>query len=243
VNDSFIVEGSLAVRRLFDSEWAVTSVLLLPRTVEAMSDVVALAESRQVPVYVAPAEVFDATAGFNVHRGVLALAPRPPPRSPAALAREVDHPVVVLEGINDQENLGAVFRNAAVLAAGAVFMDPSCCDPLYRRTVRVSLGHVLRVPFARFSEWPDGLASLSRFTVLALSPAADQSIDEFVLTRPGPVAVLVGSEGPGLSAAALGAAEAVVGIPMAAAGDCLNVATALAIALHRVQPVGFQGEL
>jgi tRNA G18 (ribose-2'-O)-methylase SpoU len=243
MDDSFIVEGSLAVRRLFESDWGVTSVLLLSRTVEAMSDVVARAESRQVPVYVAPAEVFDATAGFNVHRGVLAVAPRPAPRSPAALARQADHPVVVVEGINDQENLGAIFRNAAVLGAGAVFMDPSCCDPLYRRTVRVSLGHALRVPFARFSEWPDGLASLSRFSVVALSPDADQTIDEFVLTRPHCVAVLVGSEGPGLTAAARAAAEAVVRIPMAAAGDCLNVATALAIALHRLQAVGFQREL
>jgi tRNA G18 (ribose-2'-O)-methylase SpoU len=242
VDDSFIVEGSQAVRRLFESGWAVTSVLLLPRTVEAMSDVVARAESRQVPVYVAPPEVFDATAGFNVHRGVLAVAPRPAPRSPAALAGRADHPVVVLEGVNDQENLGAIFRNAAVLGAGAVFMDPSCCDPLYRRTVRVSLGHVLRVPFARFSEWPDGLASLSRFTVVALSPTADQTIDEFVLAPRRGAAVLVGSEGPGLSIAALAAAEAVVRIPMAGAGDCLNVATALAIALHRLQPVGFRRE-
>jgi tRNA G18 (ribose-2'-O)-methylase SpoU len=220
----------------------VTSVLLLPRKVDAMQDVVALAESRQVPVYVAPPDVFDATTGFNVHRGVLALAPRPAPQPAATLARRAARPVVVLEGINDHENLGAVFRNAAVLGAGAVFMDPSCCDPLYRRTVRVSLGHVLTVPFARFSEWPDGLALLSRFTVVALSPGADQTIDEFVAVRPRCAAVLVGSEGPGLSAAALAAAEAVVCIPMAAAGDCLNVATALAITLHRLQPVGFQRE-
>jgi tRNA G18 (ribose-2'-O)-methylase SpoU len=230
-----VVEGSKAVRRLFDSGWEVTSLLLLPQKVDAMTDVVAVAESRRVPVYLASPGVLTAVAGFNVHRGVLALAPRPAPQPPGALARRTDGPVVVLEGINDQENLGAIFRNAAVLGAGAVFMDPSCCDPLYRRTVRVSLGHVLRVPFARFTEWPGGLASLSRFTVVALSPTGDQTLDDLVRARPVRPAVLVGSEGAGLTSAAVAAAEAVVRIPMAATEDCLNVATALAIALHRLQ--------
>jgi tRNA G18 (ribose-2'-O)-methylase SpoU len=200
-----------------------------------MADVVALAQTRRVPVYLASLDVLSATTGFNVHRGVLALAPRPAPQPPTALARRTDGPVVVLEGINDQENLGAIFRNAAVLGAEAVFLDPSCCDPLYRRTVRVSLGHVLEVPFARFTEWPGDLAALSRFTVVALSPAGEQTIDALAQAPPPRPAVLVGSEGAGLSAGAVAAADAVVRIPMAASGDCLNVATALAIALHRLQ--------
>jgi tRNA G18 (ribose-2'-O)-methylase SpoU len=235
LNRSFVVEGTQAVRRLFESGWEVSSLLLLAQKADKIGDLVARAESQQVPVYLASPDVLAATAGFNVHRGVLALAPRPPRPDAAALAQRADRPVVVLEGINDQENLGAIFRNAAVLGAGALFMDPSCSDPLYRRTVRVSLGHVLRVPFARFSEWPDGLSSLSRFTVVALSPGAECTIEELPLAPPRNVAVLAGSESAGLSAAALGAADAVVRIPMAEVGDCLNVATALAIALHRLQ--------
>jgi tRNA G18 (ribose-2'-O)-methylase SpoU len=141
---------------------------------------------------------------------------------------------VVIEGINDHENLGAIFRNAAALGAGAVLLDPACCDPLYRRVVRVSVGHVLRVPFARLQPWPAALAGVARlgFTIVALDPSAPEPIDS--LRCPGPVAVLVGSEGPGLTAAARGAAHHRVRIPMAPGVDSLNVATAVAIALHRL---------
>jgi tRNA G18 (ribose-2'-O)-methylase SpoU len=141
---------------------------------------------------------------------------------------------VIVEGVNDHENLGAIFRNASAFGAGAVLLDPTCCDPLYRRAVRVSMGHVLRVPFARLEPWPAALAGVSQrgFTVVALDPSAAKPIE--ALQCPGPVAVLAGSEGPGLSEAARTAADECVRIGMAAGVDSLNVATALAIALHRL---------
>lgn len=222
------------MRRLFDSGWPVASLMLRPERLDGMADVVASAEMSGVPVYLAERDVFDSTTGFPVHRGILALAPRPAERDPAELARRVHGPVVVVEAVNDQENLGAIFRNAAVLGAGAVFMDRTCCDPLYRRTVRVSLGHVLQIPFARLDPFLDGLGVLTEqgFTLIALSPGARRSINE--VDPPDRVAILVGSEGRGLSPAAAEAAALAVRIPMAGSEDCLNVATAVAVALHRL---------
>ena len=143
---------------------------------------------------------FDRIAGFPVHRGVLALAERQPALDPTTSAGR-RRTVVVVEGVNDHENLGAIFRNAAAFGAGAVLLDPTCCDPLYRRSVRVSVGHVLRVPFARLTPWPAALADLAAagFDVVALDPAAPDTIES---VQPGRrVAVLVGAEGSGLSAA------------------------------------------
>ena len=209
------------------------SLLLRPERLESMADAVEAASHRGTPVYVAGPAVFDQIAGFPVHRGVLALAGRRVPADAMALLEGVATAVIV-EGVNDHENLGAIFRNAAAFGAGAVLLDPTCCDPLYRRAVRVSVGHVLRVPFARLEPWPTALAGVSQrgFTVVALDPSAAKPIE--AVQCPGPVAVLAGSEGPGLSEAARTAADECVRIGMAAGVDSLNVATALAIALHRL---------
>jgi tRNA G18 (ribose-2'-O)-methylase SpoU len=230
----FVVEGARCVRQVLASEWPVLSLLLRPERVDALADAVAAAARRGVPTYVAGQEVFDRIAGFAAHRGVLALAGRRPPADAMSLLAGIST-AVILEGLNDHENLGAVFRNASALGAGAVLLDPTCCDPLYRRAVRVSVGQVLRVPFARLQPWPAALAAVSGwgFTVVALDPAAALPI-EAVPPRSGPVALLAGGEGPGLSPAALSAADLQVRIPMAAGVDSLNVATALAIALHRL---------
>ncbi len=182
------------------------SLLLRPERVESMADVVAAAERRDAPVYVAGPAIYDRIAGFPVHRGVLALAERQPALDPMSLLVGAAT-VVVVEGVNDHENLGAIFRNASALGAGAVLLDPSCCDPLYRRSVRVSVGHVLRVPFARLTPWPAALADLAAagFDVVAMDPAAPDIIGS---VQPGRrVAVLVGAEGPGLSGAARAAAD------------------------------------
>ena len=230
-----MVEGSRSVAQLLGSAWPVISLLLRPERVVAMADAIEATERRHAPVYVAERKVFDGIAGFPVHRGVLALAGRRPQPDPVALLAGVQLAVVV-EGVNDHENLGAIFRNAAAFGAGAVLLDPACCDPLYRRAVRVSVGHVLRVPFARLAPWPDALAHLAEggFTVVALDPAAPALIG--AVDPEGPVAVLVGAEGSGLSEAALGMAHLRVRIPMAPGVDSLNVATAAAIALHRLAP-------
>lgn len=199
-------------------------------------------------VYYAGQEVFDRIAGFHAHRGALALARRPEPRSVHSVV-EGARLVVIVEGVNDHENLGALFRNAAAFGAGAVVLDPSTADPLYRRSVRVSLGHVLRVPFARAPTWPAGLEPLRQagLRLVALTPGAQLSLDQMLaLDGPGTGdvgvaeprvagwALMVGSEGEGLSRAALEAADVAVRIPMAPGVDSLNVATAAAVALSRL---------
>ena len=144
--------------------------------------------------------------------------------------------VLVLEGVNDHENVGSLFRNAAAFGVDAVVLDPTTADPLYRRATRVSLGHVLRVPFARVSEggWPAVLDDLraAGLTTVALTPSREaEPLSRLVADALPRVALLVGSEGPGLSSTALAAADRRVRIPMAAGTDSVNVATAAAIAL------------
>jgi tRNA G18 (ribose-2'-O)-methylase SpoU len=177
-----------------------------------------------------------ALTGFDFHRGVLASAGRLPlPAVDDLLAPA--RTVAVLEGLNDHENLGALFRNAAAFGVDAVLLDPTTADPLYRRSVRVSAGHVLRVPWTRLEEWPVGLDALRDrgFVVVALTPAAGaEPIDRFARDLPDRVALLLGAEGPGLSAAALARADRRVRIPIAAGVDSLNVATAAAVAFHAV---------
>jgi tRNA G18 (ribose-2'-O)-methylase SpoU len=179
----------------------------------------------------------NAIAGFNLHRGALASADRRPLPAVATVAAAAEL-IVVTEGVNDHENLGGIFRNAAAFGAGAVILDPTSSDPLYRRSVRVSGGHVLRTPFARAEAWPDALTQLEEigFEVLALTPAAGAD-DLGAVERSDRQAVLVGAEGPGLSRAALGHATRLVRIPIAPGVDSLNVATAVAIALYRLARV------
>lgn len=228
------MEGPRAVGALIERRWPLRSVLLSDTRAASRPDLVGAAEVAGVEVLIAGRELFDRIAGYPVHRGVLALAERPAERDPTEVvaARRL---VLVVEAVNDFENVGAIFRNAAAFGAGAVILDPRTADPLYRRCVRVSLGHVLQVPFARMGDWPSGLADLSRagFTVLALSPAGDAEIGAVAGEVSGPVALVVGSEGNGLSAGAMAAADRVVRIPMAAGVDSLNAATAAAVALHR----------
>ena len=145
--------------------------------------------------------------------------------------------LAVLEGVNDHENLGALFRNAAGFGIDGVVLDPTTADPLYRRSVRVSMGHVLGVPWTRFPAWPEGLDEVraAGFTVVALTPApGSESIEDLAADPPERVALLVGAEGPGLSDAALAAADRRVRIPLSSSVDSLNVATAAAIAFHRL---------
>jgi tRNA G18 (ribose-2'-O)-methylase SpoU len=174
--------------------------------------------------------------GFHLNRGVLAVADGAAPPDPLALAASA-RLLAVAEGINDHENLGSLFRNAAALGVDGVLLGPRCADPLYRRSVRVSMGHVLRVPFAALpGEWPGSLDALraAGLTVVALTPAPDAvplAAAGLAGTR---TALLLGAEGPGLSAAALGAADLRVRIPMATGVDSLNVATAAAVAFHEV---------
>lgn len=230
----FIVEGALAIRRLLESDYEPRSVLVTQKRLDELADAIG---DLDVPVYVAPQSVLNEVAGFNLHRGAVASAHRPPPRDPVEVLSETSC-VAVVEGLSDHENLGVIFRTAAAFGVGAVLLSPSCCDPLYRRTVRVSMGHVLAVPFARLTPWPDALDAVRRhdFRLIALTPSADADRITDVEVQ-GRTAIMVGAEGPGLSSAALEAADARVRIPMAAGVDSLNVATAAAIAFHRLCPM------
>jgi tRNA G18 (ribose-2'-O)-methylase SpoU len=221
-----IAEGVVVVRRLLDSRYPPRAVFGVPEKISQLA-----ADVAGVPCYTGSAQLMAQVVGFHLNRGVLATADRAPvPAAPELIARS--HHLAVLEGINDHENLGALFRNAAALGVDAVLLGPGCADPLYRRSVRVSMGHVLRVPFAPLRGWPDDLHALrsAGFRVVALTPG----LGAVPLTQAGVsadrVAWLLGAEGPGLSAEALGAADLAVRIPMVPGVDSLNVATAAAIA-------------
>jgi tRNA G18 (ribose-2'-O)-methylase SpoU len=177
----------------------------------------------------------DAIAGFPIHRGVLAYGERAAPVSAAELLAEAGPRglVVALFGIANHDNMGGIFRNAAAFGAQAVLLDPDCCDPLYRKAIRVSVGATLCVPFAWLGRGEDAIALLqsARFTPLALSPAGRTSLID--VAPPARSAVLLGSEGPGLPPDILARAQT-ISIPMAGAFDSLNVATTSGIVLHHL---------
>jgi tRNA G18 (ribose-2'-O)-methylase SpoU len=226
-----VAEGAVVLRRLLGTGLRIRSVLLSPHQFAVLG---AELGHLDAPVYVAPPAVLRGVSGYSVHRGVLAAVDRPRPRSAAELLATSEH-VVVLEGVNDHENLGAIFRNASALGFDAVLLDERCADPWYRRCVRVSTGHVLTVPTGRVAD----LAEVARagFTVLALTPAADAVPLAVAAARVrAPLAVLLGAEGPGLSPAALALAHERVRIPMTLGTDSLNVAAASAIAMYELGP-------
>ena len=177
----------------------------------------------------------EAVTGVHFHRGVLAVAERPRLPSVRDLVADARR-ILVLEAVNDHENIGALFRNAAAFGVDAVVLDPTTTDPLYRRSTRVSLGHVLTVPFARVADegWPAVLGALRTdgFTTVSLTPSLDaEPLGRLVADAPERVALVLGAEGPGLTDAARAATERRVRIPMAPGVDSVNVATAAAIAL------------
>lgn len=229
----FIAEGWTVVERLLRSRHRVRSVLVTDRGLRALAPVL---EGADVTVHVVAADVARSVTGYEVHRGVLAAAERPP--LPALEALLIGGSVLlVLEDLTDQANLGAVFRNAAALGVDAVLLSPRCCDPFYRRSVRVSMGAVLTVPFTYLPSWPVQLEFLRHhgFVTAALTPDVEaELLEEAVeeLAGSGRVALVLGAEGTGLSRAALAACDRRVRIGMDAGVDSLNVATAAAVALH-----------
>ena len=229
---TFVVEGVTAIRRAASSPYPLRSLLLTRPKADALA---ATLEPLDVEVYLAEPDVMRATAGFDIHRGAVAIAARRP-LAPLTVLAAGTRTLVVLEGVNDHENLGAIARSASALAVDGLVLDPTCADPLYRRCVRVSVGEVLHLPFTRAEPWPGALDTLRRagFTVVALTPAADAEPVEAVAARCrlGPVALLLGAEGPGLSGAALAAADHRARIPLRPGADSLNVGHAAAIALY-----------
>ena len=221
----FTVEGHLSVAALLGSGYRTRSVLVS----EAHAD---RYRHAAVPVFALPSRVIEALTGVHFHRGVLAAADRPELPAVADLVRGARR-LLVLEGVGDHENTGALFRNAAAFGVDGVVLDPTAADPLYRRATRVSLGHVLRVPFTRARGWPAELEDLraAGFHLVALDPKAQEPLARLVADPPERIALVLGAEGEGLSAAAVAAADRGVRIPMAPGVDSVNVATAAAIAL------------
>ncbi|MCO5998956.1 TrmH family RNA methyltransferase [Actinoallomurus rhizosphaericola] len=246
----FVAEGEKVIRRAVTTGYPVRSLLMARRWVEPLADVLG-----DAPVYVADDDVVEGITGFAVHRGALASMERLPLPSVAAVLagarpagdvpeddtdRARPRRILVLEDLVDHGNVGAIFRCAAALGVEAVILSPRCADPLYRRSVKVSMGAVFAIPYARMTDWHDGLADLraAGFTLLALTP--DQSAVPLQKAPMGErVALLLGTEGDGLSSRWLREADHPVCIPMSAGAmdlgvDSLNVVAATAIACHEL---------
>ena len=231
----FVAEGELVIRRAIGAGYPVRSLLVTSDRLAALTD---LAGRCPGPVYVVAPEIAKQLTGYRVHRGALASMqrlPLPPVGEVIGGARRL----VVLEDIVDHTNVGAIFRCVAALGFDAVVLAPRCADPLYRRSVRVSMGAVFAVPYARLEDWREGLARIraAGFRLLALTPATDAVPIDQARAAAGPpdggrVALLLGTEGDGLSARCRDQADLSVRIPMRGGVDSLNVASAAAIACY-----------
>jgi tRNA G18 (ribose-2'-O)-methylase SpoU len=232
----FVAEGRVVLEKLIRAGRHPVSSLLVaePRLASLAGLTDALPEG--VPVFVAAQPVMDAIAGFPMHRGILAVGERRPMAARELLARLGPNALVVgLAGIANHDNMGGVFRNAAAFGAAAVLLDPTCCDPLYRKAIRVSVGAALTVPFARLSENEDlvGAFAEAGCEVVALSPRGEVELAELA-PGPGRIAALFGAEGPGLAPELL-ARTRTVRIGMAEGFDSLNVATTSGLVLYQLR--------
>jgi tRNA G18 (ribose-2'-O)-methylase SpoU len=233
----FVAEGRLVVRRLLSGRHRVVSLLLNEPSFRHLEDELQTAFP-EVPAYVCRPAVLDGIVGFNVHRGCLALAERPRPADPSDVARAASL-LLVLDGVNDPDNVGSAFRNAAAFGVDGVLLS-RCCDPLYRKAIRTSMGHVLQMPYGTVVDVGEGISALKSegFRVIALTPAPDATALADFVRRPTAaerLALVAGSEADGLSPSVQAAADHRVRIPMHRGVDSLNVATAVAIALERLR--------
>ena len=231
----FIAEGKVVLNVLFSARrFEAESALVAENRIEGMLDTLRLAPEG-LPVYVAASAVMDALAGFHIHRGVLAIGRKrlPEPVDEMLVRLPARALLVALVGISNHDNMGAIFRNAAAFGADAVLIDETCCDPLYRKAIRVSVGAVLKVPFGMVGSANELVAALEshRFDQLALSPQG--TVDIKNIERLSRTALYLGTEGKGLPDQLLRRLTT-VRISMAPGFDSLNVAAASAIALHRL---------
>jgi tRNA G18 (ribose-2'-O)-methylase SpoU len=235
----FVAEGRLVMRRVVDdARYRLVSVVVNHAAHRDLADVLARVPAT-VPLLLADGAALEKVTGYHVHRGCLALVERPRlPSIEEVIAR--DGIVLVLEGVTNADNVGGVFRNAAAFGAAGVVLSPTCCDPLYRKAVRTSMGAVLQVTYARAESWPYALTEMKAAgrRIVALTPRASQSIGECArLSRGQSIALVAGTEGDGLSSEVEAIADARVSIPMADGVDSLNVAVALGVSLYALTSV------
>ena len=234
----FVAESRFVVRELLaHPRFETRSLLVTSAALESLGDLLE-ARDGDLPIYVGTRQFLHRIAGFDVHRGCLALGIRPArfrdtflPQLPSARR------VMVLEDVGNPDNIGGIFRNALAFGAECVLLSPGCSDPLYRKAIRVSIGATLRLAFGYIDDWPEGLERLraAGLTLVALTPEATATDIAVLASRPPRrVALVVGTEGPGLSRAVVASADVCVRIPLAPGCDSLNVATAAGIALHRL---------
>lgn len=232
-----IAEGPLVVARLMESRFPMRCLVGFPHKLEAF-----FAEygEPECPVYEVSRETLAEVAGFDMHRGLVAAADRAPEPEVGEILEQA-RTIAVLEGVGDHENIGAIFRHAAGMNVDAVLLGSGAADPLYRRSVRVSMGHVLRVPFAHleggFTTWQRSLQALAdaSFTLISLTPNPQAVHLAEAMHGQDKVAMLVGAEGPGLTEHAMKATDIRARIPMSPGTDSLNVATAAAISFYERQ--------
>ncbi|GAA1508849.1 tRNA G18 (ribose-2'-O)-methylase SpoU [Agromyces terreus] len=233
-NGLYIAESAKVITRAIRAGHRPRSVLMEEKWLPGLEAELAPFD---VPVHLADAAQLEAITGYRVHRGALAAFERPVLPDPATLLADARR-VVVLEDIVDHTNVGAIFRSVAALGADAVLVSPRCADPLYRRSVRVSMGTVFQVPWTRLPEWPEATALLhaAGFPIAALALSEDSiGLRELADEAPERLALVFGAEGDGLSRTALEAADRIVRIPMAHGVDSLNVAAAAAVVLYALQ--------
>jgi tRNA G18 (ribose-2'-O)-methylase SpoU len=235
----FVAEGRHIVRRLIeDGRYRLESVLVNDAALRDLETPLSTVGAA-VPILLCAGDVMEAIAGYDVHRGCLALAHRPPAQTADALIAAAPM-LIVLEGVSNADNVGGVFRNAAAFRAGGVLLSPTCCDPLYRKAIRTSMGATLSVPYARVDEheWPAVLTRMKSagFTVAAMTPRQPSETLTMFAGRPrtGRLALVVGAEGAGLTPAVEAVADHRVRIAISDDVDSLNLAVATGIALHEL---------
>ena len=235
VGGLYIAESLLVLERAIDAGHRPRSVLALGGSVD---DAVAATAGFDIPIFAGEPELLEELTGYLLHRGLIAAMHRPELPAVADLLRDARR-VVILENVVDPTNVGAIFRSVAAIGADAVLVTPRCSDPYYRRAIRVSMGTVLQVPWTRVGDWSSirELLTASGFHLAALA-LSDDAVDlkTFAATAPERVALVLGTEGEGLTQEAIGAADTVVTIPMAHGIDSLNVAATAAVAMYALVP-------
>jgi len=234
VDGVFIAEGDLVIRRALDAGFRMRSMLMARKWATPLADVIE--NHPDVPVMIASDALLESITGFAVHRGALASFHREPLPSLDEVIERADR-IVILEDIVNHTNVGAIFRSAAALGVQAVLVTPRCADPLYRRSIKVSMGAVFTVPWTRVDPWPDSLAELRArgMRTLALSPSGSTSLRDLD-PPPARWALILGTEGAGLSAQAVVQCDDLIRIPMSSGVDSLNVAAASAVACYALAP-------